>query len=81
MGVVVGMQAEPTRKSLEEALRAERYRGIAANQMIARSASYLRTMIEAISGESRPTDEARERLIMEVKSLLGDIGRLEWDRR
>jgi hypothetical protein len=79
--IVAGMQAEPARRSLDEALKAERYRGIAAHQMVARSASYLRAMIDALTGVSQPNEESRERLLMEVKALLGDISRLDWDRR
>jgi hypothetical protein len=47
--VVVGMQAEPLRKSAEEALHAERYKGEATRHLMNRAADLLHQMGEAVT--------------------------------
>jgi hypothetical protein len=47
--IVVGMQAEPLRKSAEEALQAERYRNIATRHLLNRVADTLHRMSEIVT--------------------------------
>jgi hypothetical protein len=47
--IVAGMQAEPMRRASEEALQAERYKGIAAHHLLRRTAETLNHMAESIT--------------------------------
>jgi len=74
--VVVGMQAEPLRRSAEEALQAERYRNMAARQLLVRSADQLHRIAESVM-VAEFTPELRGEWKQTLTMLIHEIRRMD----
>jgi hypothetical protein len=73
--IVVGMQAEPLRRSSEEALNAERYRGIAMRQLMLRTADMLQQMSETVTSVEF-TPEIRGEWKQKMAMLVHELNRM-----
>jgi hypothetical protein len=74
--IVVGMQAEPTRRSLEEALNAERYRFLAVKHLMARCADMMSHLAEVLTSEEL-TQEERGEWKQTLAMFVHEIRRME----
>ncbi|UVS93466.1 Arc family DNA-binding protein [Burkholderia glumae] len=74
--IVIGMQAEPMRRALEERLNAERYRGTAVRHLMARCADVMAILAETLTSEEM-TQEERGEWNQQLTMLVHEIRRMD----